>query len=467
MGMSRLVRSVAIGSICLLVPAVAGASNGTHQRTPVQWEGTAGSCELSELAPQCMTLVDRSDEAVLHVPYRIPYPDTAVTPDEVADSRRHQFFALCRQHDQPNYLPNWISNADVAAAEAKRLIDAANVTPEEIMEDAPDWAGCWSRIIPDAERRPIVCEMAAAGVDWDTATVPAGVYALEGFTHEPPFNVWVQRPGVVKVHDGDPDAVGPAAAISTRDLTPYRDDVVTIEGCVNALPGTTFTVSWALAGDAVEWIEYEADLPIAGDSFSFEFAPPAELVGGSGVIKADFTDPMDRTYTAHMIDGIIVIDLDNPNGCGEDGGGFIGGPCAEDSGSGEGSGTGDEGTTGDVGDTGNADAGSDDTDATTVPMDDGGLDPKTCGCTTSDRGAAPLLVLFGGLLLRRRRRSESAHSRRLATATGARRRGPHCCRRASAARCACAPRRRRPTGAGGSAARGRASRGSRRRRRAR
>lgn len=402
-GMSRLVRSVAIGSLWLL-PALAGASNGTHQRTPVQWDGTGGSCELPELAPQCMTLVDRSDEAVLHVEYRIPYPDTEVTPDEVADSRRHQFFAFCRQHDQQHYLPNWISEADVDAAAAKLLVDAATVTPAEIMEDAPEWEGCWNRIIPDAERRPIVCEMAAAGVDWDTASVPAGVYSLEGFTHEPPFNIWVQRPGVVKVHDGDPDAVGPAAAISTGELTPYRDDVVTIEGCVNALPGTTFTVSWALADEDVEWIEYEADLPIDGDSFSFEFAPPAELVGESGMVKAEFTDPMDRTYTAHMIDGIIVINLDNPNGCGEDGGGFIGGPCAEDSGSGDGSGSGDEGTTGGDAETGGVDPTDDDTGNTTVPMDDGGNDPKTCACTTSDRGAAPLLVVLGGLLLRRRRR---------------------------------------------------------------
>jgi uncharacterized protein (TIGR03382 family) len=403
--MSRL-RFVVAGTLLCALPALASASNGTHQRTPVQWEGTGGECMLPELAPQCMTLVDRTDDAVMHIPYRIPYPDTMVTPDEVADSRRHQFFALCRQHDQQEYLPNWISDADVTAAEAKMLVEPGTTLPSEVMETSTVWDGCWHRIVADADRRPIVCEMASAGVDWDTSDVPAGVYAIEGYTYEPAFNVWVQRPGVVKVHDGDPEAIGPAAAFSTGELTPYRDDVVTVEGCVDALPGTTFTVSWALADETIEWIEYSADLPIGEDgTFTFEFAPPEDLVGESGIIKADFVDPMDRAYTAHMNDNIIVINADNPNGC-HDGGGFIGSPCAEDSGGSSGdSGGDDDGETTAGIDAGDDDDDDDDTDGGTVPGDGGeGPDPKGCSCTSGGSTGASLFAMVGVVLLRRRRR---------------------------------------------------------------
>jgi MYXO-CTERM domain-containing protein len=222
------------------------------------------------------------------------------------------------------------------------------------------------------------------------------------------FNVWWLRPGVVKVHDGDPDAVGPAAAITTGELTPYRDDTVTVEGCVDALEGTTYTVSYAVVTEDIQWVEYESGLPVGGDSFAFEFSPPEPLHGESGILKVDFVDPENRTYTSFMNENIITINADNPSGCNSDGGSFIG--CPGDSGGSDESAGSDD----DVGESGNLDAGATEDESGTEESDDGdpdldddgGTDPKGCACTTTtERGAAPLLVIVGALVLRRRRRA--------------------------------------------------------------
>jgi MYXO-CTERM domain-containing protein len=396
---------LAIGGLAAaLTPGLARASNMTHPRTPVVWDGGGGECELPQIETPCMTLHDRSADPVLHLPYGIPYEDLDVTPDEVEQSRTHQFFAFCRPHSPQDFLPSWITAADVDSAVTKGLIDAGTVEPSDIMESSTAWEDCWFRINEDVDRRPIQCSMAEAGIDWDTSAVPAGAYTLDGYTYEPVFNIWVLRPGVVKVHDGDPDAVGPAAAVMTGELTPYRNDTVTIDGCVDAIDGTTFTVSYAVVQEEIEWVEYEAGLAVGGGTFAFEFQPPEELAGESGMIKVDFVDPMDRAYTAYMNENIIVINADNPMGCNSEGGSFIGGPCAEDSGgSEESAGSDDVGdTAGTAGETGDEDA-TDDGD--TLQMDDDGGDPpKGCGCTTDAARPSALLALFGLAAIRRRRR---------------------------------------------------------------
>ena len=228
-------RFAPIALVGALVPAVASASNMTHPRTPVTWEGTP-----------CLTLHDRSEDPIFHLEYGIPFEDLDVTPDEVPGSRRHQFFAYCRPHHPQDFLPTWITQADVDAAVAAELVGEGVVETSDILEFSEHWADCWFRINGDDERRPISNAMAEAGVEWDTSAVPAGVYTLNGYTYEPVFNIWTLRPGVMKIHDGDPHAIGPAAAISTGELTPYRDDEVMIEGCAHALPGSTFTAYWAV-----------------------------------------------------------------------------------------------------------------------------------------------------------------------------------------------------------------------------
>lgn len=380
-----------------LGPAVAHGGNMTHPRTPVLWDGGGGECRLPVLQTPCMTLHDRTDGPLLF-PYGIPYEDTQVGPEEVADSRRHQFFAFCRPQHTQAFLPTWIAETDVASAEAADLLGPDTVGPDNILELRADWDGCWYRFNADAERRPITCAMAEMGIEWDTTAVTPGVYTIQGYTYEPVFNLWWLRPGVVKVHDGDPDALGPAAAITTGELTPYRDDVVTIEGCVDALEGTTFTAYWAVVPDGEpEWIEHVVDQPVDGDSFAFELAPPPALVGDTGMIRVDFTDPMGRAYTSYMSQNIIVIDADNPEGC-PAGGGFIGGPDCGDSGEGS---SGSDGGSGSVGDESSSTAAAGDSSGTTSPLDE---EPKGCGCRSAPPRGRGLGLGLLVLALRRRRR---------------------------------------------------------------
>lgn len=388
-------------TLVVAIPMAASASNMTHPRTPVVWDNTP-----------CMTLHDRGNGAVMHVPYAIPNEDIEVTKDEVADSRTHQFFAYCRPHHPQNYLPGWITQVDVDAAALLGLVEKG-LDAEGILESNTEWEDCWFRINEDADRRPITYAMAEAGVDWDTADVPAGVYTLYGYTYEPVFNVWHLRPGVVKVHDGDPLAVGPAAAISVADIddtTPYRDEELLLPSCVNAAAGSTYTTYWALTDADPTWEVYEADLEVPGETFDVAFTPPEGLWGESGLIRLDITEPGGSTYTAYVSEPIVTINADNPDAC-DQGGGFIGSPCEDSSGGGD--------TASSGGDDDNSDGTASTTDAATTggtsggttdatgPMQTGGDEGtggESCGCVVDDdRSWRAALLLLVPLAMRRRR----------------------------------------------------------------
>lgn len=404
----RSLACVAGVTVTITVAAPAGASNTKHERTPVVWDGGGGLCNLPVLQTPCMTLHDRND-GPLHFPYGIPYEDTDVAPDEVADSRTHQFFAFCRPVDRRDPIPSWITSADVAAGEAVGQVIPGEVPASDILELRDDWDDCWVRINADADRRAITCENALAGVDWDTTTAPPGVYTVYGYVYEPQYNFWILRPGVVKVHDGDPDEVGPAAAITTKELALYRNEIETIEGCVDAVDGSTATAYWAFdeeQAEGAEWFEYATDIPIAGDVLAFEYAPPPETIGQLSMLRVDIRDPRGRTYTSYMADRIVVIDADGPNGCGGEGS-FVGGSACEDSGESSGAAT---DTTAAAPTTGSADASGDSTVAGEVGTSSGtpgsspAASPNGCSCRFDARvdPAWALALLLG---VRRRRRT--------------------------------------------------------------
>lgn len=376
----------------LLAPGLAHASNGLNPRTPTLWEDVP-----------CMALHDRSQGAIFHLPYAIPFENTDLTEDEPPDSRTHQFFAFCRSRHPQNFLPTWIAQPDVDEAIEYELVMPGDVPATDILDTNEQWDACWFRINADDQRLAITQANADAGVDWDTTDLPAGGYNLYGYTHEPVFNVWWPRPGVVKIHDGDPTAVGPVGAISTGELTPYRDQTVTVEGCVDALPGTTFSVSYGLSVAEPDWTEYATGLEIDGDSFAFDITPPAVLHGESGMLRVDFTDPMDRTYTAFQMQNILVIDSDNPNGECEDQGNFIGTPCSESGGPDESSSGGSGGVPSSTGES----TAETNADSSGTPQTGGGGDePKGCGCDAGD--TTPTHGWWAGVLLLgwRRRRPE-------------------------------------------------------------
>ncbi len=353
----------------------AKAGNSQHPRTAVEWNDVT-----------CMEFVDRTVDPNYALEYGIPFEDTDVTPEEVADSRTHQFFALCRQTPPQEALPSWITMSDV---EQTLLNYEAFVAPPEsdILELATDWDSCWYRINEDADRRPITDASASQPVPWDTSAVPAGAYVVSGYTYEPVFNVWAPRVGgVVRVHDGgDPAADGPAAAITTREQSPCAGDTVTVEGCVNALPGTTMTASYAIesGGSNPDWTPFAENVPVEGEAFTLDWEAPLKAGGGSVILRIDFTDPNGATYTAYQYEPNIVLPADSA-GCAADTDGcslgFVMDPACET--------TGDGSTTGD-------------TETDSAPAQDGG--DGGCGCRSPGETSAAWLLVLLGLVAGRRK----------------------------------------------------------------
>lgn len=368
-------RSWWVAALVLAWPGVALAGNGLHPRTPVDWSG----------AP-CMTIIDRSQSDTFSLVYSIPYEDTELTPDEVDDSRTHQFFAFCRDHHREEILPSWITEADLADADGHGLGDADGVDSElDVLENSPEWAGCWVRINSDAERRPITFEAAAEPIAWDISALPAGAWAVEGYTYEPWSNEWWPHPGVFKIiDDPDPAATGPAAALSFGEQTVEHGSAAAITGCLDAMDGTLITASWAISGVGLEpqWNVFAEDVPTPSGSFELSFEPPAQTISNTVLIKIDAVDPMGRSWTAYANHYIAVIEhLGGDDGC-DDGGGFVSDPCESDESDEDESGEGGE-------QPGESEGGSE----SGAAGQEGG-DASSCNCSSS---ASPAGGVFTGL----------------------------------------------------------------------
>lgn len=294
-------RLVLVGAVAL--PASARA-HGSHPRTPVVWDEAA-----------CLTVVDRTVDPVLGLHYTIPYEDTTISPGEVADSRRHQFLALCR--DYPNTLvalPGWITGDDVAAAAAVGLVDPAKIPASEVLTTSTEWQGCWTRITADDERRPISFEAAMQPVLWDTSSLPVGPRIVLGYTWEPVFNAWWRRTGVVQIVDDlDPAASPPALAVSTPGVLTTVGEPVTIDGCARAMPGSTLTGAyWQFDADAPEWVAFAHDVPLVGEDFSLPFGLPPAVIGHDVAVRVEVVDPLGRRFTGHMTRTALILQGETP-----------------------------------------------------------------------------------------------------------------------------------------------------------
>lgn len=368
-----------LAATLVLAPTLARAGNASHPRTPVDWSG----------AP-CMTIIDRSTNTIYPLSYAIPYEDTEVTTDEVADSRTHQFFAYCRDRHIEDILPGWITEADVQAAVVKGLGTIDTVDLElDVLENAPEWASCWSRISEDADRRPITFAAAAEPVPWDTSMLAAGTYVVDGYTYEPWYNRWSPHPGVFKIVDDlDPAASPPAAALTFGEQTVNWGDEASISGCVDAMDGATMTLSWSNGNINGEpnWLVFAEDVPAPTGSFDLGFVPPIEAASNAVMIKLDIVDPLGREWTAYSRTYIAVVENTGDEGC--DSGGFVSNPCDTETGTDAGSESG-----------GGSESGP-------MVSDDAG--ERGCSCS-SDTPTPGAVLLFGTLLLfgRARRRGVS------------------------------------------------------------
>lgn len=333
-------------------------------RTPVVWSDGP-----------CVTIIDRSQSPIFELHYDVPFEEVEMLVDEPLDSHTHQFLGFCRDHDLDELLPNWISQADLDNALMFGLGTGDSLDPTiDILDSAAQWAGCFTRITADDQRRPISFEAAAQPIVWDTSALAAGTWVVEGYTYEPWFNLWTPHPGVFKiVDDPDPAASQPAAALTFVEQTVFVGAQVDVSGCVDAMAGSTMSLSWAVAStDAPQWMQFETDLPVINGGFELTFPAPELVASKSMMIKADIVDPLGREWTAHGMARIGVI-------------GGVGGDGDTDDDSGE-SGT----------------SGSDDGG----PASDDSSGADGCGCTLESRGGAPLMWGLAGLLLLLGRRRE-------------------------------------------------------------
>ncbi len=287
----------------------AAASNAGKPRVPPSF-----------LGPTCIETVDRGVDPVWSFDVGIPFEDTGLTEDEPADGRTFQFFALCRQPTPLEVLPLWVSATDATTA-AMTDPTLELPAPGAALDEDAAWAGCVVPITEAAERMPITCEATVGGATWDTASAPAGAYAVWGYTYEPALNVWTPRDGVVRVIDGDEASAGPAVSISwpLTEVTAGLDAGVRVAGCVAGMAGTTVELSWATAvalqaqGQAA-WVVFE-EIEATADTFEVSFVPPATAEYEAVFVRASATDPQGRSFDAYTRERVVFLaGCDAPDG---------------------------------------------------------------------------------------------------------------------------------------------------------
>jgi MYXO-CTERM domain-containing protein len=275
---------------------LAVAGNEAHVRTPVLWPS------------ECATIVDRSVDPVAHFDYAIPVEDTLLTADELPDSRTHQFVGLCRDRPPTELLPAWITRDDAERSYAAGLTDDPSLESGAILDESAAWSGCFVRVTGDDQRRPITFEQAALGVDWDTSAVAAGVWSVAGYTFEPAFNLWRQRPGFVKIVDDrdDPEQDLPAIALLGGEQLVDPGTLIPFDACVDLLGPGTIALEWAEFRPQLDWhpltsVSVDTDGPVA-----IEALAPIAAAEQTLLIRARLTDARGRERLAYLPSPIAV-----------------------------------------------------------------------------------------------------------------------------------------------------------------
>ncbi|MEX1362909.1 MAG: hypothetical protein AB1Z98_07275 [Nannocystaceae bacterium] len=298
-----------------VLPAPAAhAANGLRPRTPAVFENVA-----------CVQTVTQGE--VLNLEYSVPYDDLERTPEELPDTRVHQFFAFSRTRYDFSF-PIYINQSDFdrSAANGDQTVE---YTADDILESSSLWpAGTWVRITADDARVPITAAQAAMGVTWDTSSVAPGTWMVAGYTWEPEKNLWSPRFGAVRVVDpASPEATGPTVFMPRQDgLLANRGEPMAVQGCIEAPEGSTLTASWGtIAGGSggvgePEWVPFVEDEPVQTGELALEFVAPAEA-GGTVKLRVEITDPDGRSYVAFtpttiaVVGEVVETDDDGGGGC--------------------------------------------------------------------------------------------------------------------------------------------------------
>ncbi|MEM7159068.1 MAG: hypothetical protein AAF799_39895 [Myxococcota bacterium] len=292
----RLPLLLATTTAIAVLPSVASAANGLRPRTPAIYSGVP-----------CVQSVTRGEPVLIE--YDVSYDDTELTPEELPDSRKHQFFAFS-QTNVDFAFPKYINQSDFDRAEA----NGDNTVPyddDDILDISSLWpAGTHVRITPDDPRLPITQAQAAMGVTWDTSDVSPGTWVVAAYTWEPENNLWSPRFGAVRVEDaGDPDSAGPTVFLSRVDgLLADRAEPLPLDGCIEAPEGSTITASWATVGTGQEpdWVPFVDNQAVESGALDLDFMAPAET-GDSIKIRIEIVDPSGRSYVAYSPTTIGVI----------------------------------------------------------------------------------------------------------------------------------------------------------------
>lgn len=300
--MSSVHRNVpAFGAVLLatLIFAPAHASNLVHPRTPVLWPESP-----------CIVTADLGATPTFEFEYDIPAEDTQLSADEFPDSRTHQFLGFCRQWPAGRPPPRYISTYDLERSVEAGLEEAALLDdPEATLETSEVWAGCWTRITADDQRRPITEAAAADPVVWDLAAIDPGTWLIAGYTWEPPYNLWSRAPWVLRVVDdlapSDPQAA--VAIADTEDFVDF-DEILDLSICIDAAPGSTLSLEWAASQpEVLEWTAVD-ELALDGPTeVTLPFAPPLETFGGTIVLRAVVEQPAAAAYEGHALSTVIVF----------------------------------------------------------------------------------------------------------------------------------------------------------------
>lgn len=314
----RLLPLLVLASASALPSMPTHAANGLRPRTPAQFQSVP-----------CLQAFDRGEP--VDITYAVPFDDVTLTPDELPDSRKHQFFAFGQTHWNFAF-PVWINQGDFDRAEANGDI-TVDFGPDDILESSSQWpTETWVRITPDDPRLPITLEQAAMGVTWDTTDVAPGTWVVAAYTWEPENNLWSPRFGAVRIEDpADREAGGPTVFLPREDgLIANRGEPLAVTGCVEAPEGSTVTASWGtiVGVDEPQWVPFLEDEPVDSGELTLDLVAPAEA-GATIKLRVEITDPQGRTYVAYTPTTIAVVGEVMETG-GDDDGGGEGCGCASD-----------------------------------------------------------------------------------------------------------------------------------------